>query len=296
MKNFVHSLTILAPESAVEEILSLMPPKALAETSFKVSNDDRRPDAPWIAESLYKEEPDIGELTLSLHILAASKNHAPYTVEIRKLPAKGWVEANQASFTPIRAGRFVLHGRKDKAALPSHLHGIEMEASAAFGTGEHPTTYGCLMALQQIPRLKRHQYAADIGTGSGVLALALARLGQGRVVATDLDAESVAVAVHNVHHNGARSVVRVVKATGFQSRILRQKKPYALIVANIFANPLASLAPAMRRHIQPGGRVVLAGFLHRQVPLVLRAYEKQRFRLIRRLRYGEWSILILQRP
>lgn len=291
---YLWALTVKVPEEAVPEIMALLPEGEVSQSCFK---EGHSPQADlWIIETHYRVKPEIAQLSLPLGVLAASRNETPYEIGLSEIPAKGWLKANQESFAPIQAGRFVIHGQKDKAKIPSHAHAIQMETSAAFGTGEHPTTYGCLMMIQKIRPLRRHQSAVDVGTGTGVLAIALAQRGQPRICAGDMDAESVAVAIDHVKRNTQRSVIRVVKAEGFKNRAIANSKPYDLVISNIFARPLARLAPAMRVHLKAGGRVILAGFLHKDVPLVLRAYAAQRIYLKRRSVYGNWSILLLERP
>lgn len=291
---FLWALSVKVPENLIPDVMAQLPEDEVSQSCFKANGTAQ--DDHWIIETHYKAAPELGLFSTALSVLAASQGAPPYDIQLQKIPAKGWLKANLESFPPIYAGRFVIHGKKDRAGLPSHLYGIEMETSAAFGTGEHPTTHGCLMMLQTLPALKRHQHAFDLGAGSGILALALAQQGQPLTLASDMDAESVAVAIGNVHHNRTRGVVRVVKAEGFKNRMITKKKPYDLVVSNIFARPLAKLAPALRKHLKLGGRVILAGFLHKDVPMVLRAYAQQRIHFIRRAMHGNWSILLLSRP
>jgi ribosomal protein L11 methyltransferase len=150
--------------------------------------------------------------------------------------------------------------------------------------------------MQRAGVLKRGMRMLDIGTGSGILAFAAAKLAHAKVVASDNDAESILVAKENVRSNGLSARIRLAQATGFRARLITRNKPYALIVSNIFANPLARLAPAMRAHLAPGGRVILAGFLQRDAHRVRNAYAQQRIYLERRQDYGSWVILQLRKP
>lgn len=292
----VWSLKIHARQEDMNAFMGFLPEGEVGQSCFKVDVDDRSDDALWLLDTLYPEPPDTAALTAALCVWEASRKGGPVTWRLETLPVKGWLKANQDSFAPIYAGRYVIHGRKERGQIPLHHLRMEMESSAAFGTGEHPTTHGSLQMLQRLPRLRRHQHVLDLGTGTGILAMGAALRGRPSVVAGDLDAESVAVAIHNVQHNGTRAVIRVVQSDGFRHRQIRKKKPYDLILSNIFARPLARFAPAMRAHLKTGGQVILAGFLHKDVPMVLRAYERQRIHLVRRMIYGHWSILLLQRP
>ncbi len=292
---FVWSLTLYVPQSVIEDALMLLPEGEVGQTAFKADAEDRSENPLWIAESLYLAEPDIKNSLMELGILAGGNNHAPYRHELQKIPAQGWLQANQDSFAPISVGRIVIHGKKDRDKLPSYRANIELEASCAFGTGEHPTTFGCLTALQTLHHIKPHARVLDLGAGSAVLAMAMAKLYKTQVVATDMDADSVIVADENCRKNGVARFVKNRKAMGFAHAAIARSKPYDVILSNIFARPLAKLAPEMRRHLKPGGIVILAGFLHKDVSRVANAYAAQRIHVQRRLRFGNWCILVLKR-
>jgi ribosomal protein L11 methyltransferase len=289
------SLTVELPQSVADAAMDFLPADAVGQTAFRRESEDFSADPIWTVQGLYKEEPDAKEFHLELSILAAMHKHAPYRTALERISATGWIKKNEDSYVPIRAGRVVIHSRKDKAAAP-HECGLALPIGAAFGTGEHPTTYGCLMALQQRGLLKRGTRVLDIGTGSGILALAVAKLGKVKIIAVDSDAESVTVARENVARNGVRSFVRVNKAEGFRHRFVARHKPYDIIVSNIFARPLMKLAPAMRRHLKPGGHIILAGFLRYDVNRVRNAYAAQKLRLEHCLFFRNWAILHLRRP
>ncbi len=293
--NFVWSLTVHVPHSVIEDVLMLLPQGDVGQTAFKADAEDRSVTPIWIAESLYRTEPDIKTCLMELSILSGGHNHAPYRHDLRQIPAQGWLQANQDSFVPIEAGRIVIHAHKDMERYPSRRTRIEMEASCAFGTGEHPTTFGCLTALQSLHHLKPAAHVLDVGAGSAVLAMAMAKLYKTRVVATDMDADSVLVAQENCRKNGVAHRVINRKAMGFHHAVITRQKPYDVIVSNIFARPLAKLAPAMRRHLKSGGIVILAGFLHQDVNRVANAYALQRIHMLRRYRFGNWCVLVLKK-
>ncbi|NDE90089.1 MAG: 50S ribosomal protein L11 methyltransferase [Alphaproteobacteria bacterium] len=292
---YVWSLTITIPQSVIEDALMLLPEGDVGQTVFKADAEDRSENPLWIAESLYVAEPDIKAFLMELSILSGVNNHAPYRHELQKLPAQGWLKANQDSFAPIEIGRVVIHGKKDSTNIPAYRAAIELEASCAFGTGEHPTTFGCLAALQQLHHIKPYARVLDLGAGSAILAMAMAKLYKVRVIATDMDADSVIVADNNCRKNGVARFVRNRKAMGFAHAAITNTKPYDVILSNIFARPLARLAPDMRRHLKPSGIVILAGFLHKDVNRVANAYALQRIHVQRRLRFGNWCILVLKK-
>ena len=173
---------------------------------------------------------------------------------------------------PVRAGRFLVFGRHDRDRLKPNDLGIEIEAGQAFGTGHHGTTAGCLIAIAQEAKTRPIRNALDVGSGSGVLAIALAKLAKARVLASDIDPVATRVAEENVRLNGVAAHVRCITAAGLNGRAFAERTPADLIVANILAGPLAALAPAIRRAVAPGGTVILSGLLPEQRARIVATY------------------------
>ncbi len=211
------------------------------------------------------------------------------------LPDIDWVSHTLAGLTPVRAGRVLVHGSHDRARRRIGDVAIEIEAGLAFGTGHHGTTAGCLEMIQRILRAERPRRALDLGTGSAVLAIAVARLAHIPVLATDIDPVATAVAQRNVELNEVAARVECVTATGFHHPAFAAWRPFDLIVANILARPLMQLAPAMARHVRPGGSLVLSGILDRQRRAVIAAYIGQRFRHVTTIHREGWSTIHLKR-
>ncbi|MCG6116576.1 MAG: 50S ribosomal protein L11 methyltransferase, partial [Mesorhizobium sp.] len=186
-----------------------------------------------------------------------------------------WMQSVLADLKPVRAGRFLVHGAHDRARVAANDIGIEIEAGQAFGTGHHGTTAGCLTMIGDIVRRKAPRRALDLGTGSAVLAIAIARLQRIPVLATDIDPVAVAVARDNVRANGVSSLVHTAVAVGLNGPAFADGGRFDLIVANILAGPLMRLAPAMERRLATGGDIVLSGILARQRQAVLAAYRDQ---------------------
>ena len=213
--------------------------------------------------------------------------------KIATLPATDWVAKSLAGLAPVRAGRFLIHGRHDRGRRKGNDIAIEIEAGLAFGTGHHGTTTGCLLAIDTIAKARPIRTALDLGTGSGVLAIALALRTGAAVTASDIDPVAVTVARENVRLNGVGGRVRVVTATGLRHPLLAASAPYDLVVANILAGPLVALAPAIRSVLAPGGVVVLSGILAGQARRVAAAYRgvglAMRWRIVR----GEWVTLVV---
>ena len=206
-----------------------------------------------------------------------------------------WVTKSLEDLKPVRAGRFLVHGAHDRDRLRVGDIGIEIEAGLAFGTGHHGTTAGCLEMLTDVLRRERPRNALDLGTGSAVLAIALAKLAGIPVLATDIDPVATKVARENVRLNGVVRLVHAVTAAGFHNPAFTLNAPFDLIVANILARPLMKLAPEMARHLTPGGSLVLSGILDRQRDAVVAAYVGQRFRHARTTHREGWVTIHLKR-
>jgi ribosomal protein L11 methyltransferase len=217
------------------------------------------------------------------------------TIRREILPDIDWVAHSLEGLKPVRAARFFVHGRHDRSQRRPNDIPIEIEAGQAFGTGHHGTTAGCLEMIARVAEREKPQSALDLGTGSAVLAIGLAKLERIPVLATDIDPVAVRVAEENVRLNGMRSLVETRTATGFQHPVFAQEGPFDLIVANILARPLMRMAPDMARHLAPEGSLVLSGILDRQRRAVLAAYSDQRFRHIATLHREGWATLHLKR-
>lgn len=216
-------------------------------------------------------------------------------IERETLPEIDWVARSLEGLKPVRAGRFFVHGAHDRDKRHSGDLAIEIEAGLAFGTGHHGTTAGCLEMLAKVVRRERPRNALDLGTGSAVLAIALARLAHIPVLATDIDPVAVKVAAANARLNHVKALVETVTAPGFHHPIFSRHAPFDLIVANILARPLMRLAPEMAKHIRLGGSLVLSGILDRQRDAVVSAYVGQSFRHVRTLHREGWVTIHLKR-
>lgn len=214
-------------------------------------------------------------------------------IEREEVPDIDWVSKSLEGLAPVRAGRFVVHGSHDRAHVRPGELAIEIEAAQAFGTGHHGTTAGCLETIGYALRERPVRRALDLGTGSGVLAIAIRKLVPARVLATDIDPVAVAAARRNVRGNLVGTGVRVVTATGFHAPAFAEEAPFDLIVANILARPLMRMAPDIRRHLAPGGRVILSGILAEQRWKVLSAFNAQHLAHRRTLRRDGWVTLLL---
>ena len=204
-----------------------------------------------------------------------------------------WAARSLASFPPLDVGRFTILGTHGAASRRRFM--LVVDAGPAFGSGRHETTQGCLLALDWLARRRRVRRAFDVGTGSGILAVAAARLWPAQVLALDSDPMAVAAARKTVRLNTLSRRVRVMQGEGFRLLAGARLGRADLICANIRAKPIAAMAPAFARHLSPGGAVVLSGLLADEERLVLAALRAARLRLRHRIRLGAWATLILTR-
>ncbi|RUU45310.1 50S ribosomal protein L11 methyltransferase [Mesorhizobium sp. M6A.T.Ca.TU.002.02.2.1] len=211
------------------------------------------------------------------------------------VPDIDWVTRSLEGLKPVRAGRFFVHGAHDRRKRHSGELAIEIEAGLAFGTGHHGTTAGCLETLEQVVRREHPRNALDLGTGSAVLAIAVAKLAHIPVLATDIDPVAIKVAAANARLNHVKALVETATAPGFHHPIFAARGPFDLIVANILARPLMRLAPEMAGHVTLGGSIVLSGILDRQRDAVISAYVGQQFRHVRTLHREGWVTIHLKR-
>ena len=237
-------------------------------------------------EALYTEAPDAA-------LLSAIAGHA---IEVAPLPDQDWIRLSQEGLPPVRAGRFFVYGAHDAGQVPPGVIALKIEAGMAFGTGHHETTALCLSALSDLAKRRRYASVLDLGCGTGLLAIAAARLWRRPVLATDIDPEAIAVTAENARANGAAPLVRVVTADGLTSPAIARGAPYDLIVANILASPLTQLAPSIARALGKGGTLVLSGLLTWQENLVASFYRPHGLILRQVRRDGPWTALVLEKP
>jgi ribosomal protein L11 methyltransferase len=251
-----------------------------------------RPDGRWDISAHFAEAPDEGAIR-ELVSLAAGDDIAQH-ITFDTVEAKDWVKASLEDLVPVHAGRFIVHGRHDRARVPANKLGIEIEAALAFGTGHHGTTRGCLLLLDQVLRSRAPRRVLDLGSGTGVLAIAAAKALRRRVLASDIDPVSVRVARDNARLNGVGNLVEAICATGFSAAQFAARKPFDLVLANILANPLRQMATPMAQHLAPSALVILSGLLPHQAQGVIASYRARGLVLRRHLKIDGWSSLLMQ--
>lgn len=204
-----------------------------------------------------------------------------------------WLAMALSGLPPVRAGRFFVYGVHDKGRTSINNVNLRIEAGAAFGTGHHGTTVGCLQAYDALLKAKGFQKVLDVGAGTGLLAIAAARTGSRVAVGTDIDKPSVRISKENAKLN--RADARFVHASGLGHRLVRDSAPYDLVFANILARPLVSLAQDIKGALKPGGTVILSGLLRTQERFVKAAYLSRGFKVRRRIHRDAWATLVMQR-
>ncbi|MEI6557230.1 MAG: 50S ribosomal protein L11 methyltransferase [Rhodospirillaceae bacterium] len=290
-------VAVTVPEATVEGFAD-----AIGEGAAAVSTFELQEGGDWLVEATWIGEPETARLSARVAVQAGAAGIAEPALEIGPLPAIDWVSHAYRGFPPLRAGRYFVYGSHFEGRLPAGAVTLKIDAATAFGTGEHGSTRGCLLALDALAKRWRGWgrcrlgQVLDVGCGSGILALAAARTWRVPALAVDLDAESVRVATVNARLNGLSPLVRTGPADGYRVGAAQRHRPCRLILANILARPLARLAPGLRRHLAPGGVAVLAGLLGRQERLVLAAHRAQGLVLRARIDVGEWRTLVIGRP
>ncbi len=246
----------------------------------------------WMVAIHFNDAPN--ETAVRALVGLATGPEAANALTFETLAAKDWVKASQEGLKPVEAGRFIVHSEHYRASVRPNRIGIEIGTAFAFGTGHHGTTRGCLLALDHLLKARRPRRVLDVGTGTGVLAIAAARVLRRPVLASDIDRRAAGVARENIRRNHAPSVT-VIHAAGLGMRQFREHGPFDLVLANILLGPLQRLATPMTRLLAPGARVVLSGLLTSQASAALAAYRRHGLALEYRVVLEGWSTLVLRR-
>jgi len=291
MSQFILTTPGLPKDQAL--FLSDMLDEAFLPDAHAVScNCVDEPNDLWAVEAYYDEQPALEDFT---HLLSETPLATDELI-IKPLEDRNWVEESLKGLSPVRAGRFFVHGSHDAHTRPDTTINLEIDAGTAFGTGHHGTTTGCLLALTHLAKSNHINNILDVGCGTGVLAIAASRLLKKPAIASDIDPEAVRVAKLNARANLVAPFTTTLTATGIDNRTIRKNAPYDLIFANILAGPLVALAPKIAPLISRTGHVILSGLTTNQERWVLAAWYTQGLVVKKRYQLDNWSTLVLGYP
>lgn len=249
------------------------------------------PNGQMLVQALYETEAQATESQTALNI---PKNAL---IKITKLPATDWVSETQAGLTPVKAGRFHIHGSHDADTIPKDVIPIHVDAGLAFGTGHHGTTAGCLRIYSALlDQGVAPSTVLDLGCGAGVLAIAAAKtLIDADILATDIDPDAIMVTDQNKALNNVDGKVSAHVVNGFDSPE-RTGRQFDLIFANILAGPLMTLADDIVSATAPGGRVILSGILDEKAVQVAQCFEAAGLVVDPQPSLEGWTSLLAQKP
>jgi ribosomal protein L11 methyltransferase len=285
-------LTVETPAAYADAVGDLFMEEAV---SLTVLSPPRKAQA--TVEVLFDYEPNMAQMNARVAIFAAMNKIKLLNTHIRPAPNLDWLKKVAEDFPPLKISRWTVHGAMHRGKVPNRLWAMQIDATNAFGTGEHPTTRGCLLMLDQVLKSGfRPKRMIDIGCGSGILAMACMQASRGRAVAIDLDPDSVQIAAANVRQNGLGGRIKVARSRGYDASLVRRHAPYDLVMANIFARPLSQMARDLKKYLRQGGVAILSGLLTTQANGVIAAHRMQGLVLVRHIKIGEWSVLALTRP
>ena len=287
-----HATCSAGNEASANRIVDTLS-EVFDNSEIVVSAFERTGTSEWDISLYFETPPD--QTAIRALVAQAVGDAIAAALVFDTVEAKDWVKASLADLVPVNAGRFVVHGHHDRDRIPPNKLRIEIEAGLAFGTGHHGTTRGCLLLLDMVLRQRMPERVLDLGTGTGVLAIAAAKALHRNILASDIDPRSVIVTKENAALNGVRRDVEAIRAIGFGSPRFAQAGPFDLVLANILANPLRKLAAPMAKHLAPSAFVILSGLLPPHARGVVAACRGQGRRLIRRYELDGWTSLLMQR-
>lgn len=246
----------------------------------------------WVFEATCDSPPNLESFSeLARQILGGDVTFSIETID----PEVNWVAKSLEGLAPVIAGGFYVYGSHSTDTIPEGLTPMRIEAAQAFGTGHHETTTGCLEAIEAVLKRRTPSRMIDIGTGTGVLAIALAKRVDAKILATDIDPIAVTTTIENARDNGVGDQLDAIEATGLDHAEIAARAPYDLVVANILAGPLTELAPGVGGITQQSGIAILSGILNTQANGVIEAYEAAGFALEDHLKRKDWTTLVLRK-
>ncbi len=288
---FLWQILCSVPEPAVDDF-----EEYLRRFCFTVSSTAKVDDTVWRIEGLSEAEPDRVTIVRGARVLANDLGFAAPSFLFDLQPPINWEAENLATFPPIRWQRYFIHGSHYIDPIPAGLIPLILNAGTAFGSGEHPTTGGCLLALDRLARKRSFQAPLDMGCGSGILSIAAAKTWHVAVLSSDIDPVSVHVTRDNARLNQIAHLISSVCSDGYRHRKIADMGPYDLILANILARPLAKLSRDLNRYLMPGGIAVISGIIERDIAWMVRVHRMSGLFLVEKTVLKGWATLVFEKP
>jgi ribosomal protein L11 methyltransferase len=273
--------------------------QAIEEEAGALTAFETAPNGPWLVEAFFDAKPDLGRLAPLIFKAAKDLGRSVPSLAVEELPERDWLAENRASFPPLEIARFYVYGSHVQRPVPAGAWPVALDASIAFGSGEHATTKGCLRAISDLAKrrgaTRRNIHRVlDLGCGSGILSIGAARAWPARVLASDIDPDSADLAAENVQRNGLAARIEVRSSAGF-AKLGHTRARYDLVLANILARPLTQLAPRLVGALAPGGTLVLSGLLADQETWVRSTYRRLGVVFCGRLAEAGWHTLLFKK-
>jgi ribosomal protein L11 methyltransferase len=288
---FLDCIALTVPAAHLEIFEAALGSVCRAVSFYHDEDHDR-----WDLQAVKERGADEDQLGAAMAMAEAASGFTP-VVTRTLVPVGGWLAKTNLAFPEQHIGRrFVVRGTHIDAPDDSGRITLRLDAGMAFGTGEHHSTRGCLLALEHVVRSRRPARILDVGTGSGILAIAAAKIMRRPVLATDIDARATRVAAFNARLNGVSGLIRTQNSDGWESLTIRRRRPFDLVFANILARPLCGMAKTLAANLADGGTAILSGLLTSQANWVLSAHRRSGLVLEARIKDGAWTTLILRRP
>lgn len=285
----MYQIEVSLPKATSKDALNL-----LGDLLENVSVFEDPATLGWLVRIIYETHPPEG-IEDDVRMLMVDLGLEPSGLTYTELPKTDWLAENRKSFPAMTIGNFYIYGSHLKPSDKPGWINLQLDASLAFGTGKHATTRGCLEFIQELEKPLSQAHLLDLGCGTAILAMAMAKLWQLPVIASDIDHDSVILAEKNVHLNHVQALVKVIEADGFTHPDIQAAAPFDVIVANILAAPLIHMAPAMQDVTKSEGRLILSGLLQTQVSDVVQAYVSHGFELLETKEIEEWAALLLKK-
>ena len=268
---------------------------AFEEDGFAIATFGDVDDPDNWSVSIYADETESENLYQRLTSLIQDAD-VTVSFEIENIPDTDWVAKTLQELHPVRAGRYLIHGSHDINAPAANDISVQIDAGLAFGTGHHGTTAGCLDMLSEIMKRQTFRNVLDLGTGSGVLAIAIAKSSQAHIMASDIDPVATTTARENTQINGVQVAVECVTSSGLAHRRFKEQAPFDLVIANILANPLMSMACDISKHTCQGGYVILSGLLPHQRRMILAGFRQHGLIFVKSHIRENWLSMVFKKP